>query len=685
MSLAILHWESADNHSYHFKIDIGTNEYYQFKIGKQIITRAGIQWVDDISKVTPFQRKKKLTFLGDSEEEVTLPKKYFDRENCLVQLCSAKDSNGRAPAVSKVIRIPVAMQQINTMHFNLSSSASTMMDTTDFNPVRNITAEQQSLSQQTSVEDILGGLVRAVLPAAISYLNPQTTTAAPGSGASGNNSNTNMLTNLLGAVLRAVAPSIPGFSGQQSISYAADSDNRFGNYSDDLPGNNQFSKPFVFGIDDALLASMAGPIIQQGLQLLPQLINAANQHKLQTLQANNQLMSTLAGDVQRRMMMQQLMQNQPAAGGTPNINPAVLAQLLAQLQNAQPQPAPAPAPAAAAQSLSLDNSVYSLSNGVILTFESLKLTPHNGKDVLLLQQSDKIIFKIKLNVSSSPKNPLPRAIYTFYFKDPATKQLLLEKTFRKKDIVANTIMEFEFLKNEISSIPLNRNIEIFAEMRWKTSGEKVYKAIGNTTAVFVQRYFVQSQGDAVSGEKELTDMKVYRSFWNKVWQSPSLGKSKSLWELNVDARYTVSLSADHTANGITPTKLSIDEKDKESLTDTTSGRMKAGIELSITELNKLLGGWDGNTPLENEQLSAIRNTGFAKSNTAEMIYNIKLRGRTYEQGMVWVVPVFRLFEITLGKVESLSPEGYVNQTTNTKVKFPLPVSVRILGLKSNNQ
>ena len=326
MSLAILHWESADNHSYHFKIDIGTNEYYQFKIGKQIVTRAGIRWVDDISKVTPFQRKKKLTFLGDSEEEVALPKKYFDRENCLVQLCSAKDSNGRAPAVSKVIRIPVAMQQINTMHFNLSSSASTMMDTTDFNPVRNITAEQQSLSQQTSVEDILGGLVRAVLPAAISYLNPQTTTAAPGSGATGNNSSTNMLTNLLGAVLRAVAPSIPGFSGQQSISYAADSDNRFGNYSSDLPGNNQFSKPFVFGIDAALLASMAGPIIQQELQLLPHLINAANQHKLQTLQANNQLMSTLAGDVQRRMMMQQLMQNQPPAGGTPNINLAVLAQ-----------------------------------------------------------------------------------------------------------------------------------------------------------------------------------------------------------------------------------------------------------------------------------------------------------------------------------------------------------------------
>jgi hypothetical protein len=683
MSLAILHWESADNHSYHFKIDIGTNNYYRFKIGKQIITRAGIRWVDDISKVTPFQQKRKLTFLGDSEEEVALPKKYFDRENCFVQLYSAKDNNGKSPAVSKVIRIPVAMQQINTMHFNLSSSASTMMDTIDFNPVRNISAEEQLLSQQTSIEDILGGLVRAVLPAAISYLNPQgtgTTTPTPGNGAT--SSNTSMLTSLLGAVLRAVAPSIPGFSGQQSVSYAAESDNRFGNYSDGAPDSNQFSKPFVFGIDDALLASMAGPIIQQGLQLLPQLVNAANQHKLQTLQANNQLMSTLAGDVQRRMMMQQLMQNQPAAGGSPNIDPAVLAQLLAQLQNTQPQPAPAPA---AAQSLSLDNAAYSLSNGVVLTFESLKLTPHNGKDVLLLQPADKILFKIKLNVSSSPKKPLPRAIYTFYFKDPATKQLLLEKTFRKKDIMANSIMEFEFLKNEISSIPLNKNIEIFAEMRWKTSGEKIYKAIGNTSAVFVQQYFVQSQGEAVSGEKELTDMKVYRSFWNKVWQSPSLGKSKSLWELNVDARYTISLSADHTSNGVTPTKLSIDEKDKESLTDTTSGRMKAGIELSITELNKLLGGWDGNSPLPDEQLSAIRNTGFARSNTAEMIYNIKLRGRTYEQGMVWIVPVFRLFEITLGKVESLSPEGYVNQATSTKVKFPLPVSVRILGIKSNNQ
>ncbi len=684
MALAILQWESADSQNYRFMIDIGTNTWYRFKIGRQTIDRAGIKWVDGISRETPFQQKKKLTFLGDSQEEIGIPKKYFDSENCYIQLLSAKDKNGTSPAVSDVIRVPIGgLPRVNTGHRNISSSASIDMQTTGFNPLRNISHEQQYLSQQASIEDILGGLVRAVLPAAISLLNPSANAGnnAPASGANASpQSTTNMLTGLLGAIMQAIGPAIPGLTKQQSVSTAQSVDNRFGSYGS--AGNNQFSRPFIFGIDDALLASLAGPLIQQGVQLLPQLINAANQHKLQTLQANNQLMTTLAGDVQKRLMLQQLLQNQQPAAA-PNVDPAILAQLIAQLQNAQP--AAAPAGVATAHSLMQNNTAYTLSNGVILTFESLKLSSYNGKEQLLLQQADKLSFNVKLNVSQAPKSPLPKAIFTFYFKDPVSRQLLLEKTFKMKDIQANTPLHFEFMKSELLSLPLYKDLEIFAEVRWRTSSGKEYKAIGNTPAIFVQNYFVQQQGVAVSSEKELTDMQVYRSFWNKIWQSPSLGKSKSLWELNVDARYTVSLSADHTANGITDTKMSLDAKDAESLTDTTSGRMKAGIELSITELNKLLDGWDGNKPLDDEQLSAVKNAGFAKSNVSEMIYNIKMKGRTYEQGMVWVVPVFKLFEITLGKVSSLTPDGYVNEISSTKVKFPLPVSGRILGIKSNNQ
>jgi hypothetical protein len=685
MALAILQWESGDSHDFRFKIDIGTNTFYRFKIGKSVIDRAGIKWVDEISKETPFRQKTKLTFLGDSEEEVRLPKNYFDSENCYVQLLSAKDAQGTSPAVSKVIKIPMGLQRINTGRLNpLTRASSITMSYTDFNPVRNISHDVQYLAHQSSIEDILGSLVRAVLPAAIGMLNPGagSSNGTASAGSSGKaapapaGDTSSLLTSLLGALMKAVAP---GLSGQQSIQ---EEDNRF---HKPQAVNNQFSRPFVFGIDDALLATLAGPIIKQGMELLPQLINAANQHKLQTLQANNQLMTTLAGDVQRRLMLQQLLQNQPASAA-PAIDPAVLAQLIAQLQAAPPAAPAAPAaPVATAHSLSVNQNAYTLSNGLILTFESLKLSSSNGKNVLLLQLSDRMLFKIKLNVSQAPKNPLPKAIYTFYFKDPATKQLLFEKTFKKKDIQANTIIEFEFMKSELSNMPLHKNIEVFAEMRWRTASEKEYKAIGNTPVVFVQNYFVQSQGEAVSGEKELSDMKVYRSFWNKIWQSPSLGKSRSLWELKVDARYTVSLSADHTANGITGTKLSADEKDPESIKDITSGKLKAGIELSITEINKLLDGWDGSTPLDEEKLSAIRNADFAASNTAETIYNIELKGRSYEQGMIWVVPVFKLFEITLGKVESLTPEGYVNQVSSTKVKFPLPVSVRILGIKSNKQ
>jgi len=718
MALAILHWKAAESGHYRFKIDIGTNMFYKFNIGRNTDTRGGVAWVTDVIHATPFKMKKSSFFFGDTSEEVLLPKNYFGESvisertqrpltenaahdsfiankrtvytndhNCYIQLISAKDEHGKSLAVSDIVKIPFAVRDINTADFGISSIASMPMNHLAFSPSRNISQNYQALSHQYSLEEIIGNVARVILPAAVNMLTQATENTSNANTAMGNTANSAQSTNiagLLSSLLRALLPSSPNVSTQQSTFHQSDmTSNRFSS------ANSPFSNQMVFGIDDALLATMAGPIIQQGLQLLPQLINASQQHRLQVQQANNQLMSGLAGEVQRRLMMQQLLQNQTQGQpATQTIDPAVLAQLLAQLQQAQPTaaaPPTAPIAPAIVSAHSLSNAVaYTLSNNVLLTFESLEMQKYIGKGTLVLQKSDKIIFRVKINTPTTPKSPLPKAIYTFSFKDTITQKIYLVKTFKKKDIIANTISEFDFSKNELINVPLQNALDIFVEMRWQTKDQQEFKAVNSCNAVFVENYFLESQGTAVSQEKELNDMKLYRSFWNKIWQSPVTGKSKFSWELQIDLKYTISLSPDHPSNGLTDTKLSVEPKDKESLIDTTAGKMKAGLELSLSEINKLMDGWDGEKLLDEEKLSALKNLDFTRMNAAELIHNITLKGKSYEQGAIWIIPIFKLFELTVCKIENVNEYGYVKDITPVKIKFPLPVSARILGLKSNN-
>ncbi len=687
MALAILHWGAADKNHYRFKIDIGTNTFYKFTIGQNTDVRGGIQWVANITRSTPFKAKKKTFFIGDTSEEIRLPKNYFNRTSCYIQLISAKDEKGKSLAVSDVVKIPFALKEINTTNLGISTIASIPMSQLTFNPSRSISKNQQELATQYSFEELIGNVARAVLPAAINLLTQPNGNASNPNTGSNTVQTTQQSTNIAGilsSLLRALLPSLTGVSTQQSIFHQ---DHHISNRFMNGQNNGPLSNAMVFGIDDALLATLAGPIIQQGLQLLPQLVNATQQHRLQVQQANNQLMSGLASEVQRRLMMQQLLQNQASTGQNPaqTIDPAVLAQLLAQLQN-QPAaaPAPAPTPAVATAHSLLNTEAFTLSNNVLLTFENLESQKYIGQDTLILQKSDRIIFKIKINTPTTPKSPLPKAIYTFSFKDTTTQKIYLIKTFKRKDVIANTISDFEFSKNELASIPVQNALDIFVEMRWLTKGQKEFKAVGSCHALFVGQYFFQDQGTTVSQEKELSDMKLYRSFWNKIWQSPVTGKKKFSWEIEVDLKYTFSIAPDHTSNGLTDTKLSIEPKDKESLIDTTAGKMKAGIELSLSEINKLMDGWDGEKLLDEEKLNALKNLDFTRINASELIHNIKLKGKSYEQGTIWVIPIFKLTELTLGKIESLNENGYASHITPVKIKFPLPISARILGLKSNN-
>lgn len=697
MALAILELLEFDSAHVRFQIDTGTNKYYQLKIGHGVERRHGIDWVDEIFFATPMATNEAGGGLFKSSKEISIPASRFGTGKAYVQLFSFKTAQGKSPAFSRVVRVPlgVGLPPGGPADFAPSFSMATSMNTThSFRAPRTIPCRtyREVYSQQASLEDLLSGIIKIAAPAVINLLGgAQGDAKKNGSngGAGANAGQADLLAQLLKTILGSLQGTAgPAVSQGQSLAGPTVNGNRFA-----AAGRDNFSRPFIFGIDDALLGTMIGPV----LQVLPQLLNAVNQQRVQLKQADNKLITDILSDVNRRLMMTQLLQAQRQAPSDAQPGNAVdlnqLLQLLQQLPAQQPGAAATPAPAATAQSFSHDAGQPSnLSNRAVVSFVTAEAVSWNGMPKVLFAKGQGFQLKLRLNVAEPvPKTPLPKAILKIIFKDGANQVVVYEKTFKQKNVIPNSVMAFSFTPEEVSHLPVNKSLSVLAEMRWLSAKTgKEYKALGSTEIVPVNKYFMKGQGREVSSEQELTDIKRFRPFWNKIWEAPSLerggrggdGEKKYLWELNVGAKYSVLLSAAHEENGLMQTKILRDEADEESVSEKTEGRMKAGIELSIAELNKLLPLWNGETALDLEKLEALGTDAFVRNNASEFVYNLKLKGKAGERGMVWVVPVFKLFEFTLNTISKTDDAGQVISVAEEKVRFPLPASARVIGLKS---
>jgi hypothetical protein len=611
-----------------------------------------------------------------------------------VQLFSFKTPDGRSPAFSDVVGLAAGLAAAGPVDYVPPFSVASAMNTTGkFLSPRHVPnrSHAEAYARQASLDDLLGSITQAAAPLLARLLGGSgrvgKVTIPGGPPPAAQPTGGGDTAALLATLLKAVLDNIPGaaslsLGASRSPAGSSIHVNRFAD------GNAELSRPFIFGIDDALIGALAGPL----LQALPQLLNAANQQRLQAKQADNKLIADILSDVNRRMLLTQLLQAQaqaPAAGAG-GVSPADLARLQQLLQQ-QSLPSRAPAVARSLDVVAAPDPT--LSPRAVLTFVTAPAVSWNGAPTRVFTRDKGMLLKVRLDVAPpAPKSPLPKAIFTFTFKDPAGAAVLFEKTFKQKGVAAGSVLTFPLAPEELGRLPLNRPLAVFAQMRWLRPGGSESRALGSLDLVLVGTSFVKEPGKPVAPEHELTDMNVYRPFWNKVWEAPNLdaarpddgGRRKSLWELDVTAKYTVILSVDHPANGLMATKLLRAKADPDSLREKVEGRMKAGIELSLDELNRLASLWDREGPLPAEKLEAFRSPAVAKAFGGELVTPLKLGGRSGERGMVWVIPVFRLFEFTLQSVRKTDECGQVVDVAEEKARLPLPVSARVLALKSTN-
>src|SRR5713101_1296437 len=253
MALAILELGEWGNAKVGFNIDTGTSRYYRLKIGRNVQRKYGIDWVDDVYYQTPVTLNDAGGSLLNSAKDVFIPIRQFDKGDVFVQLFSFKSPQGKSPAFSRVVKVPLGLGRWGapTPTFAPSFSNPTAMQTiVPFQSPRSIPGRDfgATYARTASLEDLLAGIVKIAAPLVAKLLGEghngdgQNSPSGP-AGANGTAAPAGALALLLNSILAKVA-GLPGMAGSavsRSQTLSAVHANRFLEAQD-----QRFSKPFIF-------------------------------------------------------------------------------------------------------------------------------------------------------------------------------------------------------------------------------------------------------------------------------------------------------------------------------------------------------------------------------------------------------------------------------------------------------
>jgi hypothetical protein len=320
--------------------------------------------------------------------------------------------------------------------------------------LRQVAGRDPVYARTASLDDLLGAILKITTPIVADFLRGAQTGSA-GTGHPPSSPPLEAITQLLHALLASPV------AGATTLSRPFMNRQR----------RSTFSSPFVFGIDDALLGSLAGSV----LQILPQLINAANQRRIELRKADNQLTQGILAGINQRLMLERLAdaQRKAAPGDTPSAEQLqtlvdIIAQANAAAAPAPGSPAPAPAGAQQAstqQSLRGDRArAFELSNRATLTFEMAEAIEWGGSRAALYDRSKDISLQVRLNVGEPvPKAPLPKAILTVVLRSNNDPSIRFEKTFRLRGILAGGLIRCAFAAGELAHLPKGQPITVLGQ------------------------------------------------------------------------------------------------------------------------------------------------------------------------------------------------------------------------------
>ncbi|MEM9820550.1 MAG: hypothetical protein AAF985_05740 [Bacteroidota bacterium] len=715
MALAIIQQLGSSGDRIRFRVDIGTNRFFQYRIGSASRRDRGIELLRGITFRSPiFETKNAAQRLLRADFILEVPANHFDANAKRIQLLSFKDKAGKGIAVSEVLRVVAPVDNKADFLFpKLSmSSENAIMEQI---PVK---YKSKSYSETDLSQGMFWEAVVSALPGLIKVAAPIVGGLLKGGKAkAGSNGKTGSTDKVLNAILELLnglknsngisqassvsesmaidpatlmqlAPLLQKVASPETIQAIGDQPIKlFKAIGDAVLKMDQQEMQHLErinpGVDDPtivpLLASMSrqngyatakvAPALLAALPALapllgkvldPKMINAIGNQPVKLFKA--------IGDAVLKMDQQEMQHLE-------NINPGV--------------DDPTILPLLQSMSRKVGSIAIPFKYEKRIDIEFVKVAKVNlkGRSRVVYKKRSDIFFPFRVapQAQNVPSRPIPKVIVQTIFQDAETNAVLLEKRFKLKAVrLGDTINSVSLSAEETQALPCNKDIKLELSFIWR--GKKGRQNRGTFKMhhiTLVDDYLFDRMGKSVGTPILLNDMIRYRPFWHKVWEG---GYAKSRrWEINFDVKYfyAIDFSDEAIAKLETRRKIYRDNaaEEEEPRRREVESKLKSGMELSIEAFNHLLPQL-GQTRLEEAKLKALKTQALKTYYNQVARVNLEIKGKGGDTGTVWTYPEVSLHQIHLVRPARINPFGQVTEFKPEVLLFPRPSSIHFIGTKS---
>lgn len=729
MALAFLRFIEIDDQDVVFGIDVGSSGFFRFSIGAGRTSRDGVPLLRDVSYQSEIRRAP-ISNPFSSMKTLRIPLAHMSRQNRFVQLTSFVEADGRGPTWSRVLEVyPVHdtnQRRLSHMssvmnHQNVSTSPAEP----EFETCRSVSTEftQSQLSSAMFWDQLLN--IAGLLAPAASQLLGQ---------AINQNSSANINPNTIQQIIQALIdvgtqvqapqtptaqtpadePSTERNTSQGEIAQAQSLSRRYGaaqlpqrftgvphaaikyRRAQSMPramDGGLISGPMLAGLISTLgpsVISALGPVLESAPQLLEtymdspiRLLNAINQAQQERQRMTNERIQNMLTQGNQALLLHFL--NNGNSGG--------------QAAAALPSTVGAGNGTAVAQSLrrpyqrryaqvSRPRALTRIEKNDELAISFVWPEPISidNKPKAVFSTAGDIALSIRVDVNqsgaeSTQPQRLAKVIVKLEIIDLVDNRRLGEEIIRHKNLGVGEILNIPLSQRTKDSLPLHADLIARVRLKWMDENGRDHGVQKNAVQALylVNNYFFGQAGASLNTPMALDDPARYRAFWHRIWEGGS--RQHKRWYLQMMSRYYYRMAEGETSNARGETKIKLNE-DKSSANGTRitwDGMLKSGMDLAVSELNKLLPVMKESESWTQEQVDALQCPEFEKLLNQQATANIEMRGRTEERGSLWVFPVVDLMDIELQKVMQVSDNGAVLQIEKETKSFPIPVDAVFVG------
>lgn len=312
---------------------------------------------------------------------------------------------------------------------------------------------------------------------------------------------------------------------------------------------------------------------------------------------------------------------------------------------------------------------YRRSTGVKLAFDAAQSQVLYGRSRVLYRRDRALQFPMSV---STPRT-IAKARLVLQVKHPDTLDVLIEDSADVGELSTGPIPLIPRIEaDQVAKLEPNRDYVVAATLIWRNKKrQQIGTSLQQRITVVGEYCFdrVEESGEPLPA----SDFERYRDLWHKVWETEFGAEGRVA---RIHCRYYLVLNPKRTNNARLDTLVETKNGD-------LGGTLKVGMEYSPHALNHLLTRLaPGETQLGDAELEALGGEDFVERFNQGAQFSGKLRGRRGERGALWVYPEFKIQTLVLTRADDVDEHGNVRALNETRVRFPMPVMVHFVGVKS---